>query len=373
VERVPWLAFRMFAMRVPRGPGQVGASPLLRSLLVMAPAVVLLLIFAALFSRGNLVFHDWLENFGRGTWKWLAALDVSGARIFFWFFIACVALAFLRPHSWKDTPGRALGTWRRADANLAWKQNLVVLLSLNALFAVVNTIDGVQLWMHDSLPEGIDHKAFLHAGVNNLIAATVLAAAVLATMFQQQPEITRSRLLRGLAYLWIVQNLVLAASVYRRDYFYVMETNLLTEKRVYVLCFLGLVVVGYFFLALHVTRGGGLARLVRRNVAAAFILFYAMQFIDVGGMVSRWCAAKSIADFSWRFDVKYWSTQGHTAWPAILAVAQAPEGHPQREEARRYVAEKQEEENRTVTDDWRSWQWLEAKNRRELLAAEAAQ
>jgi hypothetical protein len=263
--------------------------------------------------------------------------------------------------------------WKRADLKLAWSQSLVILIVLNALFAVVNTIDGLQLWMQDSLPAGLDYKAFLHAGVNNLIAATVLAAIVLAAIFQQQPEVARSRALRALGHLWIVQNLILAASVYRRDYFYVLATNLLTEKRVYVLCFLGLVLVGYSFLAIHVHRGGGLARLLWRNTLVAFALFYVMQFLDVGGYVSRWCARKTIAEATWGFDVTYWSTQGSTAWPALLAVANGPEGHPQRENARTLIEQLRKDEASTQPPDWRAWQWLEAKNRAQLLAAGTAE
>ncbi len=366
-ERIPWLSATWLAQR-PEGRASSPGGRISRALTIVAPAVILLMVFGAIFAGGNLIFNDLLVRFGEWAENWVLGLKFSPWRLVFWLAVASFVLAFLRPRGeTRGDTGWILGVWRRPDAKLAWMQSLSALLALNGLFALVNTIDVVDLWSRVTLPEGMSHKDFLHAGVNNLIVATVLAAVVLAVIFQQAPEVTRSRALRWLGHLWIAQNLMLAASVIRRDYLYVEATHLLTEKRVYVLCFLGLVAVGYGFLAMQVQRGGRLARLVWHNTMAAFVLCYGMQFLDVAGFVSGWCARKSIADLSWGFDVTYWSTQGSAAWPAILAVAEAPEGHPNRAQARTSVAELRARERDDTSREWRSWQWLDARNRAQLF------
>jgi hypothetical protein len=92
-----------------------------------------------------------------------------------------------------------------------------------------------------------------------------------------------------------------------------------------------------------------------------------MQFCDVAGFASQWCARKSVSDPAWLFDARYWSTQGPAAWPAILTVAEAPGDRSDRVLAREFAARLQNNERATKTD-WRSCQWREAKNRAALLA-----
>jgi len=368
VDRLPWLATTWLAQR-PAVRERHPSFWLARSFAITAPALILIVVFAALFSNGNLIFRHFLERFEWRALDWLTTLDWSQWRLMFWLAAASVILAFLRPSGAAATvPRRELGLWQRSDTRLAWLQSLLVLAALNALFAMVNTIDVFNLWMQSSTPSTVDPKEFVHAGVNSLIVATVLAAIVLAAMFQQSREVTGSRALRALGYLWILQNILLAASVFRRDWLYVAESHLLTEKRVYVLCFLSLVVAGYGFLAVHVQRGGGLGRLLWRNTIATFILFYTMQFLDVGGLVSRWCARKSLDDLTWGFNVTYWSTQGPPAWPAILAVAHARAEHPQRDKAREYLAQLRSALLAEDDSDWRAWQWRGAANRAQVLA-----
>ena len=139
---------------------------------------------------------------------------------------------------------------------------------------------------HAKLPEGVTLSEFVHSGVSSLIFATLLSAVVLTTMFQQSIEIVRSRGLKALALLWIVQNLVLIAGVFRRLSLYV-EGYQLSEQRIYVGCFLLLVTTGFGLLAWHVARDGSLRTLIFRNVLAIFALFFVLQFPDVAGYVAR--------------------------------------------------------------------------------------
>jgi hypothetical protein len=365
--RLFWLLNSYLAQR-PAGRAQNAGEAMSRGLLIFAPAIVLVVVFMALLAQGNMMFNELLTRWGNKTTAWLLAFDWSPWRLVFWLLAAAIALAFLRPRDASSAPaGRALGTWNRPDQRLAWLQCVIALAMLNALFALVNTVGVVEFWSPILARDGMSQKDLVHDGVHHLVAATVLAALVLAGMFQQQPALTKSRTLRGLGHLWIVQNLIMAACVFRRDYLYVLETHLLTEKRIYVMCFLGLVVFGYALLGLHVQRGGRLAWLLRSNVLAAFALFYVIQFCDVSGFASQWCARKTLTEPGWEFDSCYWTTQGAAAWPAILAVAESPVDRPTRTDARIYLTRIRTQQAGLQTD-LRAYQWREAKNRAALLA-----
>lgn len=362
-----WLSGTFLSQRPVGREGNTGDA-VSRAVRIIAPALLLVVVFAILFARGNVQFQNLLSHLGSRVMDWLLLIDWSPVRLIFWLVAGGLILSFLRP---RDTNAPAeiqsLGVWRRPDQRVAWLQCVMVLVFLNALFAVVNTVDVVEFWNPSVTAESASLKEDLHDRVHNLIAATVLAAIVLAGMFQQQPELTRSQTLRGLGHLWIVQNLILAACICRRDYFYVMNSQFLTEKRIYVMCFLALVVLGYFFLAIHVQRGGRLGWLLGRNALATFALFYVIQFCDCAGYASNWCAQKAVSESAWRFDARYWATQGPAAWPAILKVAKSPREGATKSNAVIYLAEVRELA-RQAKWDWRSYQWRETRNVTVILA-----
>ena len=234
----------------------------------------------------------------------------------------------------------------------------MILFALNALFFAVNTIDVVYLWMHTAVPEGMNGKQFLHEGVNSLITATVLAGIVLSVLFQQSGEVTQSRALKGLAFAWIAQNLVLIAGVYFRLKLYV-DTEEMTAKRVYVACFLLLVTLGFIFLCAHVRRGRGASRLIWRNTVATFVLFFVLQFLDVIGWVCRYNVERGPKRGEGPgFNIAYQLNLGPNAWPVLLRAAETLPAGEVREDLRlglREVARIQH--GRPWAADWREWQF----------------
>ena len=84
------------------------------------------------------------------------------------------------------------------------------------------------------------YSEYVHEGVFSLIAAVLLSAVVLSGIFLQDSAVTGRGWLKGLAHLWILQNLVLIAGVFLRLKLYV-DAYQFTVLRVYVACFLALV------------------------------------------------------------------------------------------------------------------------------------
>ena len=360
----------------PMNPGgQVGALP--RALRIVAPAALLTVLFAFVLGRGNAIFANFLSHAFDRLGHWLRSFDFALDRAFFWLLLATLLLAYFRPGEAAEKSrlfARAPGLWRRADVAVARWQSYGVLAALNALFFVVNTIDVVFLWQRGAVPAGVDLKAYLHEGTHSVIAATVLSALVLGALFQQSAEVSRARGLRLLGHLWIAQTLVLLAGACLRWHLYLETTGLLTAKRIHLACFLALVALGFVFLVLHLERGPDLRRLLWRNAVAAFVLFYALQFINTTGLaahrnVSVWQRADGHG-----LDLRYLREQGENAWPALVRVVQEggpEETHDPTARARlREIARK--ERVRLAQEDWRAIQFRRDADGRAVVAAAEA-
>ncbi len=344
----------------------------LRTFQIIAPAACLVVIFSVVLSFGNAVFGELLARTARESIHWIFSFDFSSGRAVFWIALATFGLAFARPRRAPENPRwwtRALPIFRRPDVTVALWQSVAVFATLNALFFVVNTIDAAFLWSHARLPENVTFSEFVHQGVYSLIFAVLLSALVIALIFQQESSVADRRLLKGLGWLWIAQNLVLLAGVFLRLKLYV-DAYQLSELRVYVGCFLVLVAVGFCLLAYHVARSGNLSALVWRNALATFALFFVMQFPDVAGMVARFNVAQWRAEPSRTLDLTYLEALGPGAWPAICAVAEMKDAPFTAARARELVEKlAAEEEERASQASWRGYQWRAERNSPRLLSS----
>ena len=341
-------------------------SPIAFAVKTILPAAGLLAIFGGIFAAGNAAFGDLLARAGTGVWVVWEQLDISALRVLWWCVIATVALSLVHATRAPEKPRwwtLELPRFPRNDARLATWQTGLALLAMNALFFLVNTLDAIFLWGHSKLPDGVSASAFLHAGVNNLITAVVLSALVIAGMFQQEERVSRNRWLKRLSHLWVIQNLLLIGGVLRRVMIYAEEYQL-TEKRVYVCCFLLLVTTGFLLLAWFVQKRKSFNWLLGQNTVATFSLFFILQFVDVRGAVARhnvdhWVRGADI-------DVEYLATLGPTAWPELIRVARTTSNEWIRQRATALLSEIY---NAPRREDWRSYQFQEARGF-ELVASD---
>ncbi len=109
------------------------------------------------------------------------------------------------------------------------------------------------------------------------------------------------------------------AGVFFRLKLYVQAYQL-TEDRVYVGCFLLLVVTGFILPAWHVLRGTAtIHALIFRNAMATFALFFVIQFTNMDGWVAHYNVTR------WKrkpvertLDVAYLASLGPDAWPSLV-------------------------------------------------------
>jgi hypothetical protein len=334
---------------------------------IALPALVLAAVFTAFFAQGNAVFRQLAgDAFSRAV-DWLLTIDVSPTRFTFWLLVFILLVSLLRPlrNGLGDRLAQCrLPRWERADASLGWWQSVSVLAVLNVLFCYVNTLDVVYLWSRAALPEGVNPSAFLHEGVQSLILAVLLSAAILVVLFQQRLA-DGSRTLHILSTAWVLQNLAVIAGVFLRLKLYVdaFELSLL---RVGVALFLVLVIAGYALLTLYFWRGKGLEWLLRANVLATFCLFFTVQFIDLNGAVANYNVARWLRPGGRAGDLSYLASLGHDAWPAMLKLAR--ERHPANADLTPLLDRAVQQANaEAMIHDWRRWELRRTQHVHDLL------
>lgn len=308
-----------------------------RALQAGLPALLIGAVFLGLLASGNAVLAEGLSRCLAHLAQWL--LGFSFVRTVFWILCATAGLAIFWPaqvkaesHWWQ----RSVGRWSRSDVTMARWQCGLVLPAVNGIFFLANTADAVFLWAHATLPAGVNHSRFVHEGVQALILAVILAAGVLALVFQHEEAVSGARAIKSLALVWVAQNLVLMWSVAIRLRIYV-EAYQLSELRVYVGCFLALVAVGFVQIAWHILKRWDFRRLLVGNLASTLVLFFVLQFVDVGTWVGQWNVMRWNGGEGKALDLAYLESLGHHGWSGLIAVAMAPSDSPERTEARRQL------------------------------------
>lgn len=371
-----WLGIAPLATRVAldaRLPGFSLAGGAARAVWVLAPALLLLAVFGTIFAASNAVFGEIAMRFERNTLEWFSRLDLSFSRMLFWALVSTLALGIFHGTRAPDSPRwwtRTLPRLPRPDHRLALWQSGAVLLALNGIFFVVNTIDAVYLWFGDGqLPKGVNHSEFVHAGVNGLIAAVVLSAIIIAGLFQQEDRVVGGRWTKLLAHAWVLQNVVLIAGVFLRLKLYVGE-HMLTEKRVYVGCFLALVTAGFFILARFVEKRRSFNWLLGRNALATVALFFALQFPDVNTWIARYNAQRWIAGEARWVDLDYLASLGSGAWVPLAEIGRSTREPAVARSARFLLGASVEQDAVSqASADWRAWQWRAEQRRRVFPAS----
>ncbi len=273
--------------------------------LSVIPMLVLALFFQ-LYRVGNPKFEHLTAGFLDSLWQVLADLFsfVFTAHVLFFLFglFACGGMLFRfaprlvaqweaglsdrmqrirvkRPHWLAPIAMDPLERERR--------RGIVLLVLVNALLLVVNLIDIDWVWVRFEVPEGFSLKQFVHEGTWALIISILLSIVVVLWLFRgNQNFYWRNRWLKRLAMLWVAQNGILAVSVFLRNWHYISFHGL-AYKRIGVIVFLALVVVGLVTLFIKVKERRSLYYLVRVNTWAAFVMLAGLTTVDWDSFIVR--------------------------------------------------------------------------------------
>lgn len=269
--------------------------------------LLLVLLFAQIYRAGNPKFDALTAGFMDGFFDLISDVlaDVFTARTLFILFgaLVCGALV-LRNFPEKVAALEAeLGEVlvRTRIKRPSWsvplamdplererRMGMILLVAVNALLAVVNLIDIGWVWADFEVPRDFSLKQFVHEGTWMLIISILLSMLILMYLFRwNQNFYWRSKALKGLAIAWVVQNFVLGVSVFLRNYHYISFHGL-AYKRIGVIVFLSLVMVGLVTLFIKIKRRRSFFYLARVNGWAVFATLLILSAVDWDSTIVRY-------------------------------------------------------------------------------------
>jgi hypothetical protein len=318
-------------------------------------------IFLLLFAQANPVIDDWISSL-----DWQLPRDLlMPQRILFWFLAGITIWGLLRAGRLRDveSPERQ-GTTAVSSPLLAvlFSREAVTrsLLIANAIFLAQNLLDANFLWAGAALPAGVTYAEYAHRGAYPLIVTALLAAAFVLVAMREAGGLKHDRLIRGLIYAWLFQNLVLVASSMWRTQIYVADYGH-TYLRLAALLWMGLVLAGLVLIVVRIVLDRPSSWLIKSNLFAALALLLATCPLDMGRFIADYNVSRShFMGGSTNLDVGYLKEIGGSALPALRRLDQrfSESGafYPSANEIRGaiYVLSS---DLRQRQSDWRRWTW----------------
>ena len=301
--------------------GNFSVKPMLKPIKYIILPIFVLLVFTIVYSIANPVFSAYLDNFTTGIATVFTKIftfffaDLSFARfmhvILGILFTAGLVLAFkdnilereevslneklIRNRKRKMYAGFSFdikeifaGSLMKRKMALKTENiiGIISFLALNLLLLFLNSIDIATLWLKLGDTEtliGINYSAELHGGTNALIVSVFMAMLVILYFFSGNLNFfSKNKTIRILAYIWIIQNAFLVASVFLRDFRYI-DMHGLTYKRIGVIIFLMLCTIGLITVYIKVAKQKTLFYLCKVNGSIWYVLllFFGLVNWDV--------------------------------------------------------------------------------------------
>ncbi len=191
---------------------------------------------------------------------------------------------------------------------------LISLILLNVLLLFINCIDVVYVWFGFKYDHNTNLSAYVHEGTGLLIFSILLAMVLLLFFFRGNLNFyKKNKLLRYGAYAWLIQNAVLVVSVLFRDYYYIAHFGL-AYKRIGVLIFLVMVLVGLFTVFIKIQQQKTAYYLLRINAWVAIVMLVLGSCIHWDDMIARYNIAHKDAI---ELDVKFLLTLSDKTLPLL--------------------------------------------------------
>lgn len=244
-----------------------------------------------------------------------------------------------------------------------YQASLIAFGLLNGLLFLANIADLRYVWVSYGTATPQELSQYVHEGTYLLIFAILLAMAAVIWYFRGNlnfyPE---NAWLRGLAFLWLAQNAMLALSVGLRNWHYVAHYGL-AYKRLGVFWFLSLVLYGLYTLFRKVKEQKSLAFLLHCNGWAAYAALILFSFVNWDLAITRYNLQANIpGEIDARFLFEEVSDKNlyllYQCRDRLLEKSSLDEKgveHALREKRQRLA-------NRRQFLSWRSWNYADARN-----------
>lgn len=269
----------------------------------LAVPLVVILVFVSMYSVASPFFEQYLGVVGRQINNgWILFNDHFNWQWFWLFVLGLLISAFiLMPyHSQRlnvfnsdireklvRRKNRFMATFGLLGLKKEYRSAIFLLVALNVLILFFNVLDIYHVWFNFEW-NGQYLKQFVHEGTWMLVSSIFISIALVLYYFRGNLNYYPSRRsFRMLTYAWIAQNAFLALSVGVRNWYYLQHFSL-AYKRVAMVFFLALVLIGLYTVYVKVRDQKTRHFLFRTNLMAIFLVLVVSSTINWDVLITRY-------------------------------------------------------------------------------------
>ncbi|MBU3660790.1 MAG: DUF4173 domain-containing protein [Flavobacteriales bacterium] len=222
-------------------------TPNSKKLMLIGISIFVAFLFFGMYRVSNPIFESITNKINL---DWISIYWISFTLLGLWLIYGFYNVKYIEDLQRFDEPeSLKITNYKHEDWSL-WGKTLtlvdeyfsakVLFILLNLLILIVNLGDMNFLLFNQELPENLTFASFLHQGVGTLIFSIIISIAIVLFYFRGAMNFFKNnKLLKILAYIWLIQNLILLVSVGVKNTMYI-DIYGLTYKRigVYVYTFL---------------------------------------------------------------------------------------------------------------------------------------
>ncbi len=237
------------------------------------------LIFLSLYRTINPIFNEYVEKTLEAvSWGWLFFTLIGLVVIYSFFFPSGIfkKLMFAEKrtsNTISNTPDLIQNKFWGKVVNFNTERLSAVLMFvvLNILLLLLLSADIKPLFINSSLPDGVTYKGYVHSGVAALIASIILAISLILFYFRGKLNFEeKSKSIKVLTYIWIIQNLVLVVFTFLKNKMYT-DAYALTYKRIGVYFYLSFAIIGLILTAYKLYAKKSTWFLVKSNAMVIYV------------------------------------------------------------------------------------------------------
>lgn len=328
-------------------------------LTVLIPLIVVV-VFFMMYKSANPIFAEFAKeiNLDFITWPFIRFLLLGLLALYAYFNQAKIMQLFYKDISSNDkllqnSSAKEFSLFKQITSE--YSSAIILFVSLNLLLLIVNVLDMNFIFVSQVLPEGLSYSEFVHQGINLLIASIVIA--ILVTLYYFRGNLNffeNNKALKVLAYLWIIQNIILVYTSGMKNFYYVQEYSL-TYKRIGVFVYLTLAVIGLVTTLIKVSSLKSNWFLLRKNTWT----FYAVLVISCFFNWNLFIAKFNISH-SKNLDKSYLLDLSNSSIPELLKCKEKKSFNVYGEEYSPYIEKRLGLQKRNFLidmkyKDWQSW------------------
>ncbi len=346
-----------------------------RIILIGIP-ILITLVFFFLYRASNPLFENLAEkiNLDFISVNWIL-FTLLGALLLYGFFyqqkLESVSAWDERPGKLENREYKTLNILGKdlniTDENLS---GLVLFVLLNLLVLVVNLGDINFLLFTHKLPDGMSYSEFVHQGIDALIVSIIIAIAIVLFYFRGGINFFgKSKAIKVLACIWILQNAFMIYSTSCRNTLYISEWGL-TFKRIGVYVYLMLALTGLFTTLIKIIKAKSNSYLFRVNGWIFYTFLIVLSFPNWDRIVTNYNVQNNKTDFP-----EYMLSLSNSNIPGLLPLYKAAVRKHETDVFKNYRKYDIEKEYSMKlygfialhdTLDWRSWNYDNAETYTEI-------